>query len=230
MNTHPGPWIVAGDLNVEIEPVVDRSKLPWRKRERLFEAEIMVDTVDFQVYNDSSSTYFHLGTESINEYTLGQDVMVLDWRVNEGVSMTGHQYIWFRFIPREKATTERNIPLATNENKYNNLISLTPTLEEVTSIEELNHYVVHTTEWLQTAVSGSTELRKKRGGATWWTPALTALKKQVNQLATKCRRWTPASKREALETEFAKAKKTYREEMVRAREDEFRAFVINHHA
>jgi len=146
INTHRGPWIVAEDLNVGLEPVVDRSKLPWPKRERLSKAQIMVHAFDLWVYNDSSPTCLHLGTESINDYTLGWNVTLFDWKVDNGVTMSDHQYIWFQFIPREKAAIERHILLATDENKFNELILLALILEEVTGIKELNHNVALITE------------------------------------------------------------------------------------
>jgi len=90
--------------------------------------------------------------------------------------------------------------------------------------------VVTVTEWLQAVITDSTNIKYQCKGATWWHPALTVLKNRVNTLATKLRRWLPTTRRQVLEDKFLDAKKEYRKEMAKARDNKFWSFVTNHQA
>ena len=229
VNSKPdSPWIIAGDLNVGLEPVVDWSVLPWRKREKSYEAQLLFESLDFRVCNNKTPTCTHLGAETINDYTLARNTQVDSWHVDLSESMSDHRYIWFGIETEQVVQRIQEVQMETNEEEFNKRISVVPALQEAINAEALENNVIAVTEWLQSAVRRSTEKKCQRKGASWWHPALTELKKKVNILAARRRRWLPASKRQDLEKEFAEAKRNYRREMAKAREYEYRSFVTCH--
>jgi len=64
-----GRWIVGGDLNVGLTPIVSTSTLGWKKRQRSETAQVVIESLDLIIRNNYSPTSYHLGRDTTNDYT-----------------------------------------------------------------------------------------------------------------------------------------------------------------
>ena len=71
IRTNPNAkWLIGSDLNIGLAPVVNHETLNWRKQQRSEVAQPVIDSYGFIIWNDASPTCFHMGYESVNDYTV----------------------------------------------------------------------------------------------------------------------------------------------------------------
>jgi len=89
-------WLIGGDLNIGLEPIVNFDSLNWRKQQRKEAAQPVIDSYGFSIWNSTQPTCYHMGYESINDYTLSLGIEVQGWNVVCTPTMDDHQYIEFQ--------------------------------------------------------------------------------------------------------------------------------------
>jgi len=72
-----GKWVIGGDLDVGLEPIVKHETLNWRKLPRSEIAQPVIDAYGFMLWNDNTPMCHHMGYQSINDYTLSQSVEIM---------------------------------------------------------------------------------------------------------------------------------------------------------
>jgi len=88
-------WLVGGDLNVGLEPIVRFDSLNWRKQRRMEAAQPVIDSYGFSIWNNNFPTCYHMGYATINDYTLTLSIDVVGWNIVNTPTMDDHQFIVF---------------------------------------------------------------------------------------------------------------------------------------
>lgn len=155
------PWIVTGDLNVGLSPVVNQSRLRFRKKARSEIAQNFIEASELIIANDKTPTCYHMGYESINDYTLYKKASVEDWKtldINE--INNGHQYI--SFSVRAENLIEEEFPRYTTDlEKFEVMIQNPPKLMDYTSLENTKENATRITEWLKRTIEECTTKKKE---------------------------------------------------------------------
>ena len=222
-------WLMGGDLNIGLEPVVDLRKVNWRKKERSEVAQPAIDSYGFTIWNNPEPTCYHMGFESINDYTLTMGVEVLEWRVVRTSTLDDHQYIAYSVLLEEvktKPITQRT----TDYDTYNNRLTEDIELLNYNSVQNTRENASRLTNWLTEIIKETTIEAPAVRGVKWWNPSLQQLKASYGKKMTKMRRCRNADVKVLLQEEAYLAKKKYTEAIFKAKEDAWRAFITTHTA
>jgi len=152
-----GKWIIGGDLNIGLEPVVDFSTLNWRKQRRMEIAQPDLDSYGYTLWNNNSPTCYHMGFESINDYTLSQGVEVCNWEVVPTPTMADHQFISYGILMEEDVVCKKQIQRTTDYKLYEEKILNQEELLPYYSVGETRVNATTITNWLSRTTNECTK-------------------------------------------------------------------------
>lgn len=225
-NKEDEQWIITGDLNIGLSPVVDQSTLPYRKRERSEKAQIYIEAFDLRIENNTSPTCRHMDTESINDYTLTKQVEIKKWQVQSEISYSNHEYITFTAKLNNTIQKEVFLKKTTDLEKFAEGITTVPSLLPYNSKEDTLKNADTITEWLSATIHNST-ITQETGTKPWWNETLTELKRKTGILNVKIRKENNIFQKDFLKSQFRDLKKEYKKEIENAKERNWRAFITN---
>ena len=111
-------WLTGGNLNIGLEPIVNFNLLNWRKQQRTEAGQLVIDSYGFFIWNNTLPTCYHMGYESINDYTLSLGIEVQGWNVVHTPTMDDHQYIEFQ-VSVDEVNIKAMVQQTTDSDKYN---------------------------------------------------------------------------------------------------------------
>ena len=180
-------WLIGGDLNVGLEPIVRFDFLNWRDQRKTEAAQPVIDSYGFTIWNNALSTCYHMGYPSINDYTLTLDIDVVGWCVVNTPTMDDHQFIEFQ-VPLDGVVIKAAMQRTTDLDRYNERVMEEVKLLPYEDEGNTRKNATEITNWLSRIIGETTVETKRRAGTSWWHPGLGRLKTNYVKKAMKARR------------------------------------------
>ena len=230
IRTNPNAkWLIGGDLNIGLAPIVKYESLNWRKQQRTEAAQTIIDSYGFAVWNDGSPTCFHMGYESVNDYTLTLGVEVRGWSMVCTPTMCDHQYIVYQ-IEMEGAAVRPMIQRKTDIDEYTRRMTDTIEILPYDSGSSVRASATSITEWLSRVIVDTTVEMERKNKVEWWHPGLERLKSIYMKSMVKARRCRNSELKAILMGEAKVAKKRYTNAIYQAKENAWKSFITRHTA
>ena len=222
-------WLIGGDLNVGLAPIVSHKTLNWRKQLRSEAAQPIIDSYGFTMWNDASPTCFHMGFESVNDYTLTLGVDVIGWSIVSTPTMCDHQYIVYQ-IETEGTVIRPMTQQRTDIEKFTKRIMDNIELLPYDNANNTRANATRITGWLSSVIVDATVESERKTKVEWWHPGLGRLKSIFTKCMVRARRCQNSDLKAILMGEAKIAKKKYTDAIFQAKENAWKCFITKHTA
>lgn len=220
-----GPLLIGGDLNVGLQPLVPAETLPHRKKARSMAAQAFIEKHGLIIENKKVATCTHQGRQTINDYTLSQDVTLRNWRVSEKESLSDHKYIRYNICNITTPSTHKHFSKRqTDTKRFQKAILRQPELLPYNSPKNTERNATTITNWLTKTILACTVVVPNQQQTYWWNETLQNTKQKLKTLQRRRHRAGDQT-RAKLTEDIRILKRAYIKQILQAKENAWKTFV-----